>query len=78
VPPREAFFAPRVAVSVADAVGRVAAELVAPYPPGVPVLAPGERITGAALAALLAARDDGVRIAYATDPTLATLGVLRA
>jgi arginine decarboxylase len=78
VPPREAFFAPQVAVPVADAVGRVAAELVAPYPPGVPVLAPGERITGAALAALLAARDDGVRIAYATDPTLATLGVLRA
>jgi arginine decarboxylase len=77
-PPREGFFAPQVAVPVADAVGRVAAELVAPYPPGVPVLAPGERITAAALGALLAARDDGVRIAYATDPALATLQVLRA
>jgi lysine decarboxylase len=78
VPPREAFFGPRVAVPAREAVGRVAAELVAPYPPGVPVLAPGERVTAAALAALLAARDDGVRIAYATDPTLATLEVLRA
>jgi lysine decarboxylase len=78
VAPREAFFAPRVVVPARDAVGRVAAELVAPYPPGVPVLAPGERVTAAALAALLGARDDGVRIAYATDPTLVTLGVLRA
>ncbi|MCA1481818.1 hypothetical protein I6F37_43570, partial [Bradyrhizobium sp. NBAIM08] len=41
LPPREAFFAPAVTVSVERAVGRVAAELVAPYPPGVPVLAPG-------------------------------------
>jgi lysine decarboxylase len=78
VPPREAFFAPQEAVPVTDAVGRVAAELVAPYPPGVPVLAPGERVTADALEALLAAQNDGVRIAYAADPTLATLQVLRA
>jgi lysine decarboxylase len=76
--PREAFFAPQVAVPARDGVGRVAAELVAPYPPGVPVLAPGERVTAPALAALLAARDDGVRIAYAADPTLATLVVVAA
>ena len=54
----------------------MAAELVAPYPPGVPVLAPGERVTPDALAALLEARDAGSRIAYAADPTLATLQVL--
>jgi arginine decarboxylase len=78
VAPRQAFFVPRVAVPARDAIGRVAAELVATYPPGVPVLAPGERVTAPALAALLEARDDGVRIAYATDPTLATLQVLRA
>jgi lysine decarboxylase len=78
VPPREAFFADLERVGVGDAVGRVCAELVAPYPPGVPVLAPGELVTGAVLDALLAARDDGVRIAYAADPTLATLQVLRA
>jgi lysine decarboxylase len=78
VAPREAFFAHQETVPVAAAVGRVAAELVAPYPPGVPVLAPGERVTAAALGALLTARDDGVRIAYAADPGLATLQVLRA
>lgn len=71
--PREAFFAARAPVSFASAAGRVSAELIAPYPPGIPVLAPGERITAAALAALAAARREGVRIAYAADPTLATI-----
>ena len=51
VPPREAFFAMPEAVPAADAVGRVCAELVAPYPPGVPVLAPGERVTARAAGA---------------------------
>jgi lysine decarboxylase len=76
--PRAAFFAPPVHVPAREAVGRVSAELVAPYPPGVPVLAPGERITAAALEALLAARAAGTRIAYAADPTLATLAVVAA
>ncbi len=75
--PREAFFADAVAVPFDAAVGRVCAELVAPYPPGIPVLAPGERVTPAAAAALLAARDAGVRVAYAADPTLGTLRVVR-
>src|SRR4051794_25156099 len=75
-PPREAFFAPQVAVPTKDAVGRVCAELVAPYPPGIPVLAPGERVTEVVLDALLRARLNGVRIAYAADPTLETLRVL--
>ena len=71
--PRAAFFAPREPVPLADAEGRIAAELVAPYPPGIPVLAPGERITPAVLDALAAARAAGVRIAYAADPRLDTL-----
>ena len=54
-PPREAFFAPNETVGADAAVGRISAELVAPYPPGVPVLAPGEVITAEALAALRAA-----------------------
>jgi arginine decarboxylase len=76
VAPREAFFGASETVPVADAAGRVSAELVAPYPPGVPVLAPGELVTAEALAALAEAKNDGVRIAYAADPRLATLQVL--
>lgn len=77
MPPRGAFFAASEPVAITDAVGRVSAELVAPYPPGIPVLAPGEEITPATLAALEAARCAGVRIAYAADPSLRTLRVVR-
>ena len=74
--PREAFFAPRERVDAAEAVGRVSAELVAPYPPGVPVLAPGEVVTRELLDGLLDAARSGVRIAYAADPTLSTIEVV--
>ncbi len=74
--PREAYFAPRESVPVERAVGRVSAELVAPYPPGIPVLAPGEEVTLDAVDALRAARDAGSRIAYAADPTVRTLDVV--
>ena len=74
--PRAAFFAPHETVPVASAPGRVCAELIAPYPPGVPVLAPGEVITAASLDVLRETLADGGRIAYAADPTLATIQVV--
>lgn len=76
--PRRAFFAESDTVSIDRAIGRTSTELVAPYPPGIPVLAPGEEITADTLAALDHARASGVRIAYAADPSLATLRVTRA
>ena len=75
IPPREAFFAAAETVPLGRAVGRISAELVAPYPPGIPVLAPGELITDQTLTTLHEARLAGVRIAYAADPTLGTLRV---
>jgi lysine decarboxylase len=78
LPPRDAFFAPNETVAASAAAGRVSAELIAPYPPGVPVLAPGELITAEALDALREVLADGGRIAYAADPTLATLQVISA
>ena len=42
--PRQALFAPRETVPLAESAGRVCACQIAPYPPGVPVIAPGERI----------------------------------
>jgi lysine decarboxylase len=75
--PREAFFAANQTVQASEAIGRVSAELIAPYPPGVPVLAPGELITAEAVAALREVAADGGRIAYAADPTLATFQVLQ-
>ena len=74
--PRTAFFAPRETVPAAAAVGRVAAETVAPYPPGIPAIAPGEVVTRALLESLREAAAAGTRLAYCADPTLATLQVV--
>lgn len=76
VTPRDAYFANHETVSAAEAVGRISAELVAPYPPGVPVLAPGERIERAAIDALNQALAEGTLVKYAADPTLATFQVI--
>lgn len=45
LPPREAMFARKKVIPLEKAVGRIAGEQLAPYPPGVPVCAPGELIS---------------------------------
>eukprot|EP00965_Chrysotila_dentata_P187335 6172065-Pleurochrysis_carterae.AAC.4 len=74
--PREAFFRARKSVSAEAAVGEISAELVCPYPPGIPLLVPGERIGADALAELLALRDAGCTISGASDADLDTIWVL--
>lgn len=74
--PRAAFFAPHEVVPAQRAVGRVSAEMIAPYPPGIPVLAPGELITETALDVLAEVAAGGARIAYARDASLRTLEVV--
>jgi arginine decarboxylase len=74
--PREAFFAEREPVPAERAPGRIAAETVAPYPPGIPAIAPGEVISAPLVAALREAAAAGTRLAYCADPTLRTLLVV--
>jgi arginine decarboxylase len=73
--PREAFFARHETLAAVAAVGRVSAELIAPYPPGIPVVVPGEVLTEEVVDALRRTAD-GVRIAYAADPSLDTFQVV--
>ena len=73
---REAFFASSEIVTSSNAIGRLSADLIAPYPPGVAVLAPGELITDEIVNGLQSARREGVRIAYASDATLETFRVV--
>src|SRR5204862_7055615 len=60
---REAFFAPRETVAARAADGRIAAETIAPYPPGIPAIAPGEVIRLELLEALREAGAAGTRLA---------------
>ena len=74
---RNAYFAKTEMVSATQAIGRVSADLIAPYPPGVAVVAPGEVLTEQIVSGLSASQKAGVRIAYATDPTLQSYRVVK-
>jgi arginine/lysine/ornithine decarboxylase len=73
--PREAFFAETEQVT--DPVGRISAEMVSPYPPGVPAVLPGERFNTAVVDYLRAGKAAGMTVPDAADPTLATFRVVR-
>jgi len=76
--PRQAHQANAVPIPSQTAVGRVAAEPVTPYPPGVPVILPGERITAAALEVLATVVTAGGHLHGCADPTAETLRVIEA
>ena len=76
IAPRDAYFARSEHVDVGTAEGRVAAETIVFYPPGIPVLAPGDVIDGAALAYLRAMKAVGARVVGAADASLGTLTVI--
>jgi arginine decarboxylase len=76
VPIREAFFGAAETVAVDDAVGRISCESIAGYPPGVPALLPGERVSPEVVAYLRELVAVGARLHGAADPTFTTLRVL--
>jgi hypothetical protein len=63
-------------VPAKEAVGRVCAEQITPYPPGIPVLLPGERIGQDALDYLLTGVHSGMVLPDPTDPQLETVRVV--
>ena len=73
VAPRDAFLGAAEVVAVDDAVGRVSCESIAGYPPGIPALLPGERITAEVVAYLRELRDAGARLHGASDPAFRTI-----
>src|SRR6201991_5005658 len=78
MPPREAFLGAFDVVPVDDSVGRVSAEAIAGYPPGIPVLLPGERITDEVIDYLRSLKAVGARLHGASDPDFETINVMAA
>jgi arginine decarboxylase len=76
VTPRDAFLGAGESVPVDDAIGRISCEAIAGYPPGVPTLLPGERVTAEVVAYLRELTGAGARLHGASDPTFATVRVL--
>ena len=76
VPPREAFLGPQEVVPFDEAVGRVAAESLAAYPPGIPNVLPGERLTQETVDYIHEVVEHGGWVRGAVDRSLRTMRVV--
>jgi arginine decarboxylase len=74
--PREAFLGPQEVVPVGEAAGRVAAESLAAYPPGIPNVLPGERLSAETLDYVQKTLEQGGHLRGASDRRLRTLRVV--
>lgn len=74
--PREAFLGPQESVSFASAEGRIAAESLAAYPPGVPNVLPGEELTRETIQYITDTLSAGGQVRGAGDQTLQTVRVV--
>jgi lysine decarboxylase len=75
--PREAFLGPQEVIPFEQAEGRIAAESLAAYPPGVPNVLPGERLTAPTLAYIRDSLAHGGLVRGASDRSLRTIRVVR-
>jgi arginine/lysine/ornithine decarboxylase len=75
--PREAFLAPTEFVKFKESAGRVCAEVITPYPPGIPVISPGEEITPGIIAYLDLEKKAGVRMQGPYDSELRQIRVVQ-
>jgi arginine/lysine/ornithine decarboxylase len=74
--PRDAFFGAVEQVPASRAVGRIAAEQITPYPPGIPAVVPGERINDVVIDYLRSGLAAGMNLPDPADPSLETLRVV--
>ena len=74
--PQEAFYAEKKSVPLRDSAGCVCSEFVMCYPPGIPILAPGERITPQILDYIEYARRKGCSLTGPEDPDIMNINVL--
>ena len=74
--PREAFWAKKHSVPLEEAAGLVSAEALMTYPPGIPLLAPGERITREIVDFILSSKEKGCVLTGTRDITAQTIQVV--
>ncbi|QBE97690.1 aminotransferase class I/II-fold pyridoxal phosphate-dependent enzyme [Blautia producta] len=75
--PQEAFYAPKESLPLEQTAGRICSEFVMCYPPGIPILAPGEEITEDILDYIVYAKEKGCSMTGPEDPGIRRLNVLK-
>ncbi|KAK3145487.1 hypothetical protein QOZ80_3BG0253430 [Eleusine coracana subsp. coracana] len=73
--PREAFFTKKRRVNIEDSFNEICGELICPYPPGIPVLIPGEVVTHDSLSYLMNVKNQGIKISGSSDAELNSIMV---
>ncbi len=77
VSPQDAFYSEKESLPIRETAGRVCSEFVMCYPPGIPILAPGERITKEILDYIEYAKRKGCSMTGPEDPEILRLNVLK-
>lgn len=76
VSPQKAFYAEKKALPLSESKGEICGEFVMCYPPGIPILAPGERITGEILEYISYAKEKGCSLTGPEDMEIQRLNVM--
>ena len=74
--PQEAFYAPKYGVPIAESAGEICSEFVMCYPPGIPILAPGEWITREILGYIAYAKEKGCFLTGTEDIRIENINVV--
>lgn len=77
VSPQDAFYADKVSLKLEESEGWICSEFVMCYPPGIPILAPGERITRPIIDYILYAKEKGCSMTGPEDPGIERLNVIK-
>ena len=75
--PQEAFYSERRSLTLDESVGQVCGEFVMCYPPGIPILAPGERITQGLVDYIQFAKERGCSLQGTEDPEVNHINVIK-
>ena len=74
--PKDAFYSRKKAIAIRESVGEICGEFVMSYPPGIPILAPGERITADIINYILFAKEKGCFMTGTEDMTMENINVV--
>ena len=75
--PQKAFYSDKELIPIRETAGRICGEFVMCYPPGIPILAPGEQITTEIIDYILYAKEKGCSMQGPEDPDISKLNVLK-
>lgn len=76
LPPQEAFYSNSVSLPVRETAGKICSEFVMCYPPGIPILAPGEEITPDIIEYIIYSKEKGATLTGTEDPEVSRINVI--